>query len=47
MEWYLKRLDEKLHEIDYDAATRASETDSFEEFASATHKIRLRQLTRM
>ncbi len=47
VEWYLKRLDDKLHEIDYEAATGPGASSSFEEFASATHKIRLRQLTRM
>ena len=46
-EWYLQRLDEKLHEIDYEAATRPGSSNNFEEFASATQKIRLRQLTRM
>lgn len=47
VEWYLKRVDEKLHELDYSAATSQSAAGGFQDFATATQKIRLRQLTRM
>ncbi len=47
IEWYLKRVDEKLHELDYSAATSQSASASFQDVATATQKIRLRQLTRM
>ena len=47
VEWYLKRVDEKLHEIDYSAASKSAASKSFQEFSTATGKIRLRQLTRM
>ncbi len=47
VEWYLKRVDEKLHELDYSAATSQAGGSSFQEVATTTQKIRLRQLTRM
>lgn len=47
VEWYLKRVDEKLHELDYSAAGKSAASKSFQEFSTATGKIRLRQLTRM
>lgn len=47
VEWYLKRVDEKLHELDYSAATSQASTSTFQEVATTTQKIRLRQLTRM
>ena len=46
VEWYLKRVDEKLHELDYSAASKPAGS-SFHEVATTTQKIRLRQLTRM
>ncbi|NNF51837.1 MAG: GGDEF domain-containing protein [Gammaproteobacteria bacterium] len=47
VEWYLKRVDEKLHELDYSAAGKSAAGQSFQELSTATSKIRLRQLTRM